>query len=590
MLADEFDNLCGADTENPFKKAYKDVCQISAKKDGKGFVSVDFFDRSGYENNMFNKIINILNQLEQNDFPSQEICVLCRTNRQVQDVSAFLESKHEEFPILSAKNYLDVVSNEAFLLSYSSILQTVVAALRVIDTPKNPIPYAELCFLLQKNANQSQKNAFLDISFADVYAFLPIDLRKENLQKLKLLPLYELVTKLLQIFENKLLTKQSAYIFTFLDSVLNYLSDKSSDIGDFVKFWNEELQYRSVSSNISMKGIRIMTIHKAKGLEFGSVILPFCYGEMSESSRGGKKNIVWCEENVAPFDLPIMPIEYNKMMKNSLFVRNFIGETIMLFMDNLNVNYVAFTRAVKNLFICSRKPPRSGEIVRFEKLLQKSLELDNDTLHWQTGEIFVKNFEEKGKHSLNPLKNQGIETQKNSFEPTKDALKKMVFVQSNSSREFLFGENGEKNPYIIEGNVMHRLFSKILTENDIENAVNSLIFDGVIEKSEQIKYINDVKEAIIQSNVIDWFSNKYNFFNEKEILTKTDNYVRIYRPDRVMINKNEVIVADYKFGQEHPNHKKQVLEYMNLLKSIGYKNVSGYLWYVNERKIEKVLD
>jgi len=338
---------------------------------------------------------------------------------------------------------------------------------------------------------------------------------------------------------------------------------------------------------------------------------------MSESSRGGKKNIVWCSENTPPFDLPIMPIEYNKMMKNSVFSKDFIDETIMLYMDNLNVNYVAFTRAVKNLFICSRRPPKSGEIVRFEKLLQNSLELNNDIEHWEYGEIVggenTQSFRPTGEISckqdevspfsrkdstvsLNPLKNQGIEQQKSHFHPTKDALKKLVFVQSNSSREFLFGEDGEKSPYIIAGNIMHALFSKIFTENDIENAVKSLVFEGIIAQNEQQKYIDDIKAAISESDVKDWFSDKYQFFNEKEILSKSG----IHRPDRVMIstrhserseaveNFSEVIVVDYKFGQPHPFHKKQVEEYINLLKSIGYENVKGYLWYVNERKKEKI--
>ena len=584
QLADEYDNLCGTEAENPFRKAYSDVCQKSAKKDGKGFISIDFFDRIDYDNQAFNAVIEILNKLEQSDFPPDEICILCRTNRQVQEISAFLESKQQEFPILKEKNYLDIISNEAFLLSSSLVLQTLIAALRVIDAPQNPVSYAELCFLWQKTANSSQKEELSNVNFNNVYNFFPIDLRKENLSKLKLLPLYELIMKLLQMFDNLLLTKQSAYIFAFLDSVLSYLSDKSSDIGDFVKFWNEELQNRSVNSNSSMKGVRVTTIHKAKGLEFGSVILPFCYGEMSESSRGVKKNIVWCNQNVPPFDLPIMPIEYNKMMKNSLFLKDFIDETVMLWMDNINVNYVAFTRAVKNLFICSRRPPKSGEIVRFEKLLQNSLGLENDVLHWETGEIVSEISDKKGENSINPLKNQGIEQQKNNFFPTKDALKKLVFVQSNSSREFLFGEDGEKSPYIITGNIMHALFSKIFTENDIENAVNTLVFDGIIAQNESQKYIDEVKSAITESDATDWFSDKYKYFNEKEILSKSGTH----RPDRVMVSDNEVIVVDYKFGKPNAQHEKQLIEYITLLKSIGYKNVCGYLWYVNERKKKKI--
>jgi len=627
QLADEFEKLCGTEVENPFKKAYSDVRQIAAKKNGEGFISVDFLDRIGYDNQAFNTVIEILVKLEENNVPPEEICILCRTNQQVQKISEFLESKQQEFPVLKEKHYLDIISNEAFLLVSSSVLQTLIAALRVINTPQNPVHYAELCFLWNKspqitpintdnfsfkeqNITDNQQNTICEnlcnlwtelsnVNFTNVFNFFPFDLQKENLEKLKLLPLYELIMTILQVFDSELLTKQSAYIFTFLDSVLSYLQEKSSDIGDFVKFWDEELQTRSVNSNSAMKGIRVTTIHKAKGLEFGTVILPFCFGDMSELSRGGKKNIVWCNQNVPPFDLPIMPIEYNRMMKNSVFSKDFIEETVMLWMDNLNVNYVAFTRAVKNLFICSRKSPKSGELIRFERLLHNCLDLDYDVFHGETGKIVSKVPDEKDKKTLNPLKNQGIEQQKNHFRPTKDALKKLAFVQSNSSREFLFGEDGEKSPYIIAGNVMHALFSKIFTENDIENAVDTLIFEGIIAQNERQKYIDDIKTAISESDVKDWFSDKYQFFNEKEILSKSGTH----RPDRVMISTSptpskrgelsgndseEVIVVDYKFGQLHPKHNEQVKEYINLLKSIGYENISGYLWYVNEREKVKI--
>ncbi|MDR0830229.1 MAG: UvrD-helicase domain-containing protein [Prevotellaceae bacterium] len=617
-LADEYAVLFPNSEQNPFSKAYSDVAQKTAKNSGKGYVSVDFFESKEYENQAFERLIEILNDLAEKNYVANDICILCRTNRQVRAISNYLKSQQSENKQLAEKNYLNIISNEAFLLSSSSVLQLIISALRLINSPQNPVPLAELYFLQQKHcagaglqpvpskvtrhglqSRASEPYILTDLSPDKIFEFLPSEFQPQHFENLKMLPLYELILKIIYLFDLEKVTQQSAYIFAFLDAVFNYLKDHSSDIASFLNFWSEELNFQTVGSNSAMKGIKVMTIHKSKGLEFPCVILPFCFGEMAAHENGRKTSIVWCEAQKEPFDLPILPINYTAKMEKSLFKADYDREKTMLFMDNINVYYVAFTRAVKNLYIFSQIPPKTEKNLSFQTLLNQSLSqkveisesLENDS--FELGKLEInedlqtkKDFQTE-KTKKNVLKNQDVSVIEIDFCAAENAREKVAFLQSNKSKEFLFNEDGETNPYILRGNIMHRLFANIFTKNDVENAVESLIFDGIIAQNERENYIAEVKNAISQPNVNSWFNGSYKkVFNEMEILTKsTKKPFETFRPDRVMISENSVVVIDYKFGQQKTAHKNQVSNYIKLLKSMNYQNVSGRIWYVNENEV-----
>jgi CRISPR/Cas system-associated exonuclease Cas4 (RecB family) len=165
-----------------------------------------------------------------------------------------------------------------------------------------------------------------------------------------------------------------------------------------------------------------------------------------------------------------------------------------------------------------------------------------------------------------------------------------IFRQSNKSKQFIVsGEAPQENQYIRNGNIMHTLFSNIKTIADIPVAVEKLIFEGLITHAEKESYVRQVESAITASGVEHWFSPSYTLFNECLILTRDENNsTRTRRPDRVMVNQYEVLVVDYKLGEAHPRHQKQVKEYIGLLHEMGYANVKGYLWYVAENRVEEV--
>jgi ATP-dependent exoDNAse (exonuclease V) beta subunit len=166
---------------------------------------------------------------------------------------------------------------------------------------------------------------------------------------------------------------------------------------------------------------------------------------------------------------------------------------------------------------------------------------------------------------------------------------KSIFKQSNQSREFVNPEAPGKENYVSYGNIMHNLFEQINHFDDIEKAIDRLIIQGVLPPDDKQGYIDKIHGAIRESQVEDWFNGKYKSYREYSIITEEGGEIVTKRPDRVLLSENATLVVDYKFGKAHTAHQKQVKQYMDLLENMHYPNIEGYLWYVEERKICRVV-
>ena len=169
------------------------------------------------------------------------------------------------------------------------------------------------------------------------------------------------------------------------------------------------------------------------------------------------------------------------------------------------------------------------------------------------------------------------------------------FRQSNKSEEFIKGEDvdpSDANRYIKIGNILHQLFSTILTEEDIEPRLKDLELQGVVYNDEvtSAELRNKIANALRNEKVKSWFSDRWELFNECTIIEydNQDGVVREHRPDRVMTDGNEIIIVDFKFGKPRTEYHEQVKQYIELLKRMGHKNISGYLWYVMRNEVEEV--
>jgi hypothetical protein len=380
--------------------------------------------------------------------------------------------------------------------------------------------------------------------------------------------------------------EQDAYLFAFFDAVTDYLQSNSSELDGFIRYWDETLCSKTIPSG-EVEGIRIFSIHKSKGLEFHTVLLPFCDWKLENETNN---QLVWCAPQEAPFNaMDILPINYSTQMAESIYGNDYLLERLQLWVDNLNLLYVAFTRAGKNLIIWSKK----GQKGTMSELLANTLPvvalkegLDWEEDCYEQGEL-CPSEEEKAKTSTNKL------TQKPDKLPVhmESMRHEIEFRQSNRSADFIQGIEEEESDdrFIHRGRMLHTLFSAIETAEDIDPAIERLIFEGVIASSEKAEEIREVaRKAFSSPEIQDWYSGEWTLFNECAIIYKEKGVLQTRRPDRVMMKDGQVVVVDFKFGKENLQYNKQVKGYMQLLTKMGYKNITGYLWYVDEELIVKV--
>lgn len=590
----------GAEANSPFPTAYESdgVEQKSANKAEQGFVSVDFISDDkeqelSYREASMQRMVEKLEQLQAAGVQAAQVCVLTRTNREIMEVAEYFAAQKTDFPQLAAAQFLDIISNDAFQLAASPALKIIIEALRSLADWDNPVPRAQLLMMWQEaqQAHAVDMHHLLQDA-ANTDLLLPEGFRKTDYSLLEVMPLYELILHIYRIFSLEKLENQSSYLYAFLDNLMNYLQQNPSDITSFLTYWDDELCKKSVPNESGLGGVRAMTIHKSKGLQFHTVIVAFCDWKMSDSRNG----LVWCNKKEAPFNLELLPVNHNQTMKQSVFSQEYAEEITQLYMDNLNVAYVAFTRAERNLIILSQKPKETAKTLTVSTIISALSSSHLPGKYDETSAVLlygeIDGTQNKAvKESANVLKQ---EAKKNSvavdFVAQQIPERDSIFRQSNKSKEFIAsGEMPEENQYIRQGNIMHALFSNIKTLADLPSAVDKLIFEGLITHDEKAAYTEKVQQAVELTGVEAWFSGEYRLFNECEILVKDElGKTRSRRPDRVMMSQEEVIVVDYKFGEAHNTHQKQVQQYSDLLRRMGHANVKGYLWYVQTNQVAEV--
>ena len=493
----------------------------------------------------------------------------------------------------------------------SLAVNVIIAALRLLTHPDDKLTESKLVKLYQQQVKQTDRDnnaLFVDEGERELKSFLPSGY-VDKFDFLLRLSLVDLVDEIYSLFNLGSLEGQSAYVCTFYDTLNEYLRDHPADIDDFIEEWEDSLSSNTIQSD-EVDGIRLITIHKSKGLEYDNVLIPFCDWGL-EKTVG---NTIWCpgDNKEKPYgDLPLIPIDFSKKMIGTVFEDDYKEEHLQNTVDNMNLLYVTFTRAGKNLFITGKKASKTT----FTKLQNGNTATDRsqiiqlviDDLANELPGATVDDAGDKEAISFDfgtlldceQRVDKEMSTE-NPFELTPKTHKLKIetfphpvsFRQSNKSHDFINGEDidpSDANRYIKVGNILHQLFSTILTEDDIEPRLKELEQEGVIYNDEVTsrELQNKIANALMNEKVKDWFSSRWKLFNECTILDydKESGDIHEHRPDRVMTDEKEIIVVDFKFGKPREEYHEQVQRYMTLLMRMGYEKVSGYIWYVVRNEI-----
>lgn len=574
---------------HPLQRAYADVAQESPRTEAKGYIKATFLEPDEEHDYTELTILSLgeeVQRLLEAGVKLNDITILVRKNKNIPPIADYFDKTM----------HLSVVSDEAFRLDASQAICMLIDALRYLSNPEDKVACASL-MMNYESGIKKQGGDWDSLLTAKPEEALP-EAFVTGMETLRLMPLYELLEELFSLFEMKRIEKQDAYLFSFFDAVTEYLQNNSSDLDAFIRYWNETLCNKTIPSG-EMDGIRILSIHKSKGLEFHTVLIPYCDWKLENETNN---QLIWCSPTEAPFStLDIVPVNYSSTMAESVYRQNYLDERLQLWVDNLNLLYVAFTRAGKNLIFWCKK----GQKGTMSELLANALpqvaaregdENWDEEEPYESGELCPSKYTETDGHLPEARK---VSANRLAQKPDKlpvhmESMRHDIeFRQSNRSADFIQGVNEEEsdNRFINRGRLLHTLFSAIETEEDIDNAIDQLVFEGIIGKPETEESIRELTHhAFSLPQVQDWYSGNWHLFNECDIIWQERGELHTRRPDRVMMRGNEIVVIDFKFGKQNKKYNKQVQGYMQLLTRMGYlkENIKGYLWYVEEDLIEKV--
>lgn len=584
------------DTSSPeqLKKAYSDVAQkVPSFRDNHGYVSINLLPNEDYRQQALQKTAEAVSLLLDSGANYSDIAILVRSNDIIQLIAEFFAN---ELPDVK------IVSDEAFRLDSSVSVNIIVNAMLWLTHPDNILAKAYIAkayqtYVLKKSEQETNK---LLATAEGIDSALPcalIDKRNDLLT----MPIFELAEQIYTLFNIGNIKGEDAYLYAFYDALTDFIANNTADIDSFVEEWNDSIAAKTIQAS-AIDGIRIITIHQSKGLEFEHVVIPFCDWTLE------KGNTIWCTPQVEPYnELPLIPVDFSaSQMKGTIYEFDYNEEHLQNCVDNLNLLYVAFTRAASSLFvIAQRGTPSSRSYIVEQAITDIKLEgssLDGDPsdkkaeLLFSYGELEI--VETKTKKKSDNIFTPEVENMNVDMATFSN---KVEFKQSNKSRDFVADDDENTDDddrkqlsYIKTGKILHYLFSTINTTDDIDTSLAQLEMDGLIEESNtNIKRLRDMlHKRFSNRQVADWFSSRWTLFNECTILdydAATDT-VREHRPDRVMKDEKtgEVVIVDFKFGSPRPEYVEQVNRYKALTQNMGYPNVKGYLWFVYSNRIEEV--
>ena len=567
------------------RHAYEDVTQqVPEKRQQNGLVHIRLLPQKDYKTETLSQLADTVSMLLSHGVKPREIAILVRTNSVIPVIADYVNVQIPDVPI---------ISDEAFRLDASVSVCLLIQALHLLTHPDDQLTKATLAKLYQRSVlGNDVSESELFIKDRPLDDLLPDDFLQQ-VPSLLHLPLYELAERLYKIFQLERLRDESAYVCAFYDQLNKFTLDNSTDIDAFVHEWEETICSKTIQS-VATDGIRILSIHKSKGLEFDNVIIPYCDWKLEHN------DILFCQPQETPFNaLPIAPIDNNgKQMMGTIYEQDYLNEHLQTTVDNLNLLYVAFTRASRNLFVLGRRDAKNSRSALIETVLPQltltdctleGLEDSEHPIEFSYGQLYVPAAKESDAKVSQNVFLQPVIPQSVTIESFNI---KTEFRQSNKSREFIEGDDEQlEMSYMKIGNVLHNVFSTIRTSADVDRALQQLQQDGVLYDDEMTadRVTALLRKRLESPRIKAWFSDRWQLFNECSILcVDSQGNMQERRPDRVMTDGKETHVVDFKFGRPRPEYLDQVREYMQLLRSMGMPGVKGWLWYVYNNKVEEV--
>ncbi|MEK8178885.1 UvrD-helicase domain-containing protein [Flavobacterium buctense] len=504
-----------------------------------------------------------IEKVRQNGFRYKDIVILTRKKSHGTEVANYL-----------TENGIPILSSESLLLGASSEVQGVIHILRYLKNNNDLQSKANFLYYLASQQDQLAIHDFIaqgmeqksEPEFQKWLTTFQIDFSFQNIRKKSLYEATEIIiTKVIPM------DKRNANIQFFLDLILEHDLKKQAGISDFLAYWDNNSEKLSIPSPEGNDAVRIMTIHKSKGLEFPVVIFPFAEEDYSK----GPREKMWLNADEAITGLPKALVDKSSKVEGYGEEANVIYQQKKQeeLLDNINVLYVALTRAEEQLYIISGMQTPS----------KTSGEYPNNM-----ATFFIKFLEDKG---FDESKFDYSFGEAKKLSETKDVLDETETIPQLAAtlnpknikiaqKESLMW-NTQQQKAIEFGNILHEILSFVKTKDDIDLALTKAIENGLIVASQKDEVEQTIKQVINHPDLDTYFAIDNKILNEKTIIQKEGNLVK---PDRMVINTNkEIYLLDYKTGAHQAKYTTQLENYQNAIEKMGFKVTKKALVYIGER-------
>lgn len=556
--------------------AYGQIAQNPKKDKLDGLVTIEMLPKKDphWKETARDRVLETIRSLKKENFSPGDICLLVRTNAEAVDISEHLQA--HDIPVASA---------ESLKLNNHPQVRFLHVLLCLLNHEEEGLYQAQVAFAYYLLHQQKQGEPELEVGLSEEVpdhvfagkkgAALPHELEGRT-AILRQQPVYECLERLIQLFPDIL--DHNAYVQSFLDQALAYGSTNEASIGGFLAYWEEIKGKPAIPATSNAQAVEVMTVHKAKGLEFPIVIMPFVDWDMEPKSN----SLLWVRPDRPPYNkFAFLPISYGKRMKESYYEKAYDRERLLSYLDNLNLLYVAFTRTKVRLYLFCPEIGKNDGMKKTSALIQKVLQeiplkpLPSAGGSWRYGAATENEFVPIPATQSNPLTGPGR---------LLASWNQAVRIRYSSNR-YLKGSILERSDKIKMGELLHEALSFVIVPEDVPKAVQAMVHKGYLVTSLSEAFEKILHEVISFEGIAPYFEKKWEVKNEADIILPTK---KTLRPDRVNILDSLAVVIDYKTGHIKDVYTKQVIQYMDALKALGYTETRGIIYYTSLGEVHEV--
>lgn len=511
------------------------------------------------------KIQETIQALINKGFSHSDICILTRFKSDGITIGKHL-----------MENDIKVISSETLMLQSSSLVKCIVNALKISVYPENDeAKIAWLDFLHEHLNIPKEKHHFFselvkksDDEFEAILQEYGIDF---NIAIIRSLSIYESCEYCIR--KLNLQSKADAFLFSFMDLVFEFEQKPQATKISFLDHWEIQKEKASIPATESNDAVRIMTIHKSKGLEFPVVIFPYADLKIYNS----KHEMAWfpldMDENSGFRETQI---KYNQELESFGELGNglFRERQNMMELDSINLLYVTLTRAVEQLYIFAEEPGKKVSLTTTYNQL-----LDNFLQQYE-GNLTAPSIYEFGKpERISSKDNKVIPVNKVPIFLATTPLDHHLKIITNEASLW----NTDAEAAIALGNELHDIMSMIIASEDIVTVFEGILERGIITSESIANYREKVEAIVSHPELRHLFEATANAENEKDIITASG---MLLRPDRInLFDNNLVTIVDYKTGTPDYHHEDQINSYAKALEEMGKKVSEKILVYTNQPNI-----